>query len=264
MLSLVGGYFLLRRGQGNFWRVAALTVYTLSMVFLFSMSGVYHLLEPGGDARAVMQRLDHAGIWILIAGTFTPIHAILFRGPWRWLVLSVVWTLAITGLTLEVVFFESFPEWLLLTFFLGLGWIGALTGLRFRALFRDPSLRLLVIGGVCYSIGALVDILHWPVLIENVVASHEVFHFFVMLGALFHWKFIYRWAPHPVSNTILFHVLEYPDRRYVATAKGENLRFEAPSREDLRVKIESGVGRKFHRTIAPQLQLRFSAAEQIG
>jgi len=179
-------------------------------------------------------------------------------------VLSVVWTLAITGLTLEVVFFEDFPEWLLLSFFLGLGWMGSLTGIRFRALFKDPSLRLLVLGGVCYSLGALSDILKWPVLIEGYIASHEVFHFFVMLGALFHWIFIYRWACHPVSNTILFNVLEFPDRRYVATAMGENFQFEAPSRDDLRVKIEQGVARRFHHTIRPRLQLRFFAAEHIG
>lgn len=263
-LSVVGGALLLKRGRGNFWRMTALSTYTLSMIFLFSMSGVYHLLEPGGTARSVLQRLDHAGIWVLIAGTFTPIHAILFRGPWRWLVLSLVWTLAITGLTLEVVFFDDFPEWLLFTLFLGLGWMGALTGLRFRAMFNDSSFSLLVLGGVFYSLGALADISHWPVLIDGFVASHEVFHFFVMLGAYCHWKFIYQWADHPVSNTIVFHVLEFPDQRHVATAEGERFRFEGSSREELRIKIQTGVGKRFHHTIQPHLQLRFFAAEQLG
>jgi channel protein (hemolysin III family) len=75
----IGAFLLCHRGRGNAARVTSLIVFSLSLVFLFSMSGVFHLLERGGTARAVLQRLDHAGIWVLIAGTFTPIHTILFR-----------------------------------------------------------------------------------------------------------------------------------------------------------------------------------------
>ena len=82
-VAFLGGYFLFKRGRGNKVRLFALGLYTFSLIFLFSMSGVYHLLDRGGAARSVLQRLDYAGIWILIAGTFTPIHTILFRKAWR-------------------------------------------------------------------------------------------------------------------------------------------------------------------------------------
>ena len=118
--ALLGSIYLIKKGRGSNVRVFSLVVYSLSLVFLFAMSGVYHLLDQG-LARDVLQRLDHAGIWVLIAGTFAPTHVILFRGPWRWLILMIVWVIAITGLVLEVVYFKTFPEWLATTLFLGLG-----------------------------------------------------------------------------------------------------------------------------------------------
>jgi channel protein (hemolysin III family) len=106
-VSLIGTGVLWAKGRGNVARVASLTVFSFALVFLFSMSGVFHLLPRGTVARDVLQRLDHAGIWTLIAATFAPIHIILFRGHRRWLVLLIVWAAAITGLVLEIVFFED-------------------------------------------------------------------------------------------------------------------------------------------------------------
>ncbi|RME16373.1 MAG: DNA-binding protein, partial [Bdellovibrio sp.] len=133
--AFLGAIFLLRKGRGNKLRLLALGIYSFSLVFLFSMSGVYHLLDPKGAPRMVFQRLDHAGIWVLIAGTFTPLHVIAMRGFWRWGVVLSVWTLAITGLTLEVVFFQTIPEWLILLFFLGFGWVGFLTAYKLRKIY---------------------------------------------------------------------------------------------------------------------------------
>ena len=144
--ALFGAGFLFARGRGNGPRIFSLMVFSFSLVFLFSMSGVFHLLERGSVARDVFQRLDHAGIWLLIAGTFTPMQVILFRGFWRWSILSLVWTFAITALVLEVIFFHSFPEALLLSLFLGLGWLGAISGYVFRRSFGDPSIKYLAAG----------------------------------------------------------------------------------------------------------------------
>ena len=82
--ALLGGYVLFTRGRGNALRIFSLLVFSFSLIFLFSMSGVYHLLEPGRAPREVFMHLDHSAIFVLIAGTFTPIHIILFRGPLRW------------------------------------------------------------------------------------------------------------------------------------------------------------------------------------
>lgn len=261
--ALFGAGFLFAKGRGNGPRVFSLMTFSFTLVFLFSMSGMFHMLERGSVARDVMQRLDHAGIWLLIAGTFTPMQIILFRGFLRWSILFLVWTLAITALVLEVVFFHSFPEALLLSLFLGLGWIGAISGYAFRQSFRDSSIKYLAAGGIFYSIGAVMDFTRWPVIIPGVLASHEVFHIFVILGALSHWIFVYKWCHHPVMNEIVVNVHIFPHNRMIARAVGENLLLEASSIEEIKRLIKVDVASKFHATIQPTIRLRYFQEEHI-
>lgn len=261
--AFFAAFLLLRKGRGNPVRLASLAVFSFSMIFLFSMSGVFHLLERGGVAREVFQRLDHAGIWALIAGTFTPVHVILFRGPWRWPILAVVWTLAITGLVLEVVFFDSFPEWLLLTFFLGLGWLIALSSVQFYRVFRDKSVLLLVWGGLFYSIGAILDFTRWPVFVNGVLGPHESFHLFVVAAAAVHWLFVYKWCDHPVYDTMTFHFHVLPDRRVIADVVDETVLFESASVEEAKQKTVDYVERKFHVSVRPKITIKYFRAESV-
>jgi channel protein (hemolysin III family) len=87
--------------------IVAVSIFTFTVVFQLSMSGVFHLLDHGTAGRVVLQRLDHAGIFALIAGTFTPIHTILFRGFWRWGILLLIWSVAIIGISLKSIFFNE-------------------------------------------------------------------------------------------------------------------------------------------------------------
>lgn len=190
------GIMLMYRGRGHAGRVAALGVFSFSIVFLLAMSGVYHLLQPGGVARAVLQRLDHAGIFFLIAGTFTPIHGLLFRRSLRWGILLLIWAVAITGITLKSIFFEDIAEWLSLTLYLGLGWVGALTGILLYRRFHFQFIKYLLLGALAYTIGAVFEYLRYPVLIDGVIGPHELFHVFVILGITFHYMFVFRFAPH--------------------------------------------------------------------
>src|SRR5574342_331533 len=103
MLAVV----LLRRGRGVPGHTLSLCVFALSCVMLLTLSGTYHLLAPGTAGREVLQRLDHAAIFALIAGSFTPVHAILFRGAWRWGMLTLIWGAAIAGMTLKTLNFSS-------------------------------------------------------------------------------------------------------------------------------------------------------------
>src|SRR5690606_38523367 len=131
VLFSISNLYLLRRGRGIKFRVTALAINFFCVVYLFSMSGVYYLLAPTVSSRLVLQRLDHSAIWSMIAGTFTPIHLILFRGFWRWGVLVLVWITAITGLVLKTIFFHEVPEVLSLSLYLGLGWCGLASAWRF-------------------------------------------------------------------------------------------------------------------------------------
>ncbi len=184
------GVYLVLRGRGSAGRMASLIVFALSCVLLLSMSGVYHLLSPSGVPRYVLHRLDHAAIFILIAGSFTPVHVILFRGPWRWGMLAIVWTMAITALTLKTVYFDSMPEWLGLLLYLGLGWFGLVSGIAMARRFGFRFIRPVVWSALAYTFGALADFAHWPELVPGIFGAHELFHIAVLAGIAFHWKFI--------------------------------------------------------------------------
>ena len=184
--------FLLRRAEGNPGCRVYLAVFAVSAMFLLSMSGIYHLLEMG-DGRWVMQRLDHGAIFVLIAGTFTPVQGILFRGRVRWVPVVLMWIAAIVGVTLETVFF-SHLEWLGLTFYIGLGWAGVFTVLTLWRRYGYDFVWPLVWGGVAYTAGGVMEFLRWPVLIPGVVGPHELFHLWVLAGVGLHWMFMFRIA----------------------------------------------------------------------
>jgi channel protein (hemolysin III family) len=171
----------------------ALGVFAFSCIFLFTMSGVYHLLGQG-DRRAVLQRLDHAAIFVLIAGTFTPAHSILFRGVGRWVPLLLIWSAAATGITLKTIFFTDVPEWLGLTLYLTLGWLGAASGVAIWLRHGTQFLGPLTWGAIAYTAGGALEFFRWPVLIPGVVGPHELFHLAVLVGAGLHWRFTWLFA----------------------------------------------------------------------
>lgn len=190
---LVLGIFLLRHGRGNRARILSLSVFVFATVFMLAMSGVFHLLQPGGSGRAVLQRLDHASIFVLIAGTFTPIHIILFRGWRRWAVLTLIWLLTIIGLTLTTVFFHAMKEHmgLGLLFYLGLGWLGTITAILIYQRYQWRFLPFLLYGAIAYTLGALIDFFHLFNPWLGVIGPHELFHLFVLVGISCHWYLVY-------------------------------------------------------------------------
>lgn len=197
------GIVLMHRGRGHNGRVFALGVFSFSIVFLLAMSGVYHLLEPGGAGRVVLQRLDHAGIFFLIAGTFTPIHGLLFKRSLRWGILLLIWAITITGITLKSIFFDDIAEWLGLTLYLGMGWVGAMTAILLYRRFHFQFIKYLLLGALAYTIGAVFEYLRYPVLIEGVIGPHELFHIFVLLGISFHFMFVFQFArPEPITSDL--------------------------------------------------------------
>lgn len=187
---LVYGFKLITLAGGHRGWVAAVSVFVFSVIFLLSMSGVFHLLEHQSTGRAVLQRLDHAGIFVLIAGTFTPVHSILFRGFWRWGVLFLIWALAITGIVLKSIFFNEFAEWLGLVFYLGLGWVGILSAYLTHRLHGFTIIMPLIYGALAYTVGASLEFLQLPIVIPGVIGPHELFHIAVLAGIAWHWQFV--------------------------------------------------------------------------
>lgn len=265
VLGIVAAFFLLYRGRGNSRRQIGLFIYSSCLVFLFSMSAVYHLLEKGHTPNYVLRILDYCAIYIMIAGSFTPIHLILFRKAHRWLVLAIVWTLSITGLTLTAIFFDDIPQWLMLSFFLGLGWIGLFSMWHIYNIHSKSLFKLILSGGIAYSVGAICDLLNWPVLIDGVIGPHEVFHLFVILGAGLHWRLIYKIAKYPISSSITIIVKEYPGSNFIAEATSEHASFESNSLDDLKSQVRQWVKEKFHNDMTPEtIKFKYFKEEDIS
>ena len=154
---LVVGVVLLRRARGHRVRQLGLLVFVFAGVLTLSMSATYHMLPLAGTGRAVLRRLDHAAIFLMIAATFTPIHGILFERWGRWGMLALIWTVGILGMVIKSIFFGSFPESLSLALYLGMGWLGLYAGV---VLARRHGLRFIIwllAGARVHAIRAQMD-----------------------------------------------------------------------------------------------------------
>ena len=191
VIFFIFGIFLLwsaRRSRKTFWYSLQFVVATL---FLLSMSFVFHMLALDGKARAVLLRLDVAAIFVLIASTFTVIHGILFRGWKRAVPMALLWTIAIVGITLRTIFFNSIPSILGDGIFLLMGWIGAWSAILLWRHYGMVAVRPVLLGGILYTIGALSNAFEWPVFVNKVWGPHETFHLFVLAALGVHWAFVW-------------------------------------------------------------------------
>lgn len=199
------GIRLLLHARGDWRRQIFLGIFALAAVFCLAMSGVYHMMVRGGVAHGVLGRLDFACIYILIAATFTPGHGILFRGPLRSWPIFLIWSGAILGLTMKAILYQGVPDYLSLTFFLTLGWFGVLSAVllyrRFGFLFILP----LLLGGLAYSFGGVMDLLGRGWLIPGIIGPHEMMHIWVLVGLSCHYRFVWgiaaRARPMPGART---------------------------------------------------------------
>ncbi len=197
------GIWLIHRGRDSPVKIASFSIFIFSGVFLLSMSGVFHLLELQSNAREVLQRLDHAGIFFLIAGTFTAVHGVLFRDIWRWGMLLMIWAIAISAITLKTIYFHDLPEWLGLSLYLGMGWLGAISGVLLTRRYGFSFIKPLVYGALAYTVGAVIEFIRMPVLIPGVIGPHEIFHIAVLIGLGYHFVFVLSFSRTPIPIPIL-------------------------------------------------------------
>ncbi len=199
LLALVGSVWLIKKGRGIKLRTLSLVIFCMASLLLFSFSGLYHSFQPG-PARSVFRRLDYAAIWVMIAGSATPIHVILLRGFWRWGMLSIIWGLSLICLVITVVFFTSISFNTAASLYLGISWVAFVSGARIWYCYGYKPFVMLLIGGLCYSFGAIWDIFDIAVIWPGVIGPHEMFHFFVIAGAASHWYFMFKWGDFPIAD----------------------------------------------------------------
>ncbi len=162
-------------------RLLSLLVYGLTMVELYAVSAIYHIGTWRPKTRRVLRALDHANIFVLIAGTYTPLCVNLLSGGLRVGMLAVIWALAFTGIGLATVN-ERIPRWVNASLYVGMGWAAILVTPALIGAMHW-GLALVLLGGVLYSIGAVIYARMRPDPFPRVFGFHEVFHLFVIAGS---------------------------------------------------------------------------------
>ena len=187
---------LIRRGRGDWVRTTSLGVMAASSVLLLLLSSAYHLTWPG-PTREFLLRADVAGIFLLIAGSMTPIHAILFTGPSRWLALIFIWTIAVVGILLRMIYHEFVTDAVGVSIFLLCGWGSLITAIILWRRYGWKFMKPAVLAGASYTLGAIVLLLHGPTLVHGIMGPHELWHLAVLGGLSMHWKFVFQFASGP-------------------------------------------------------------------
>ena len=189
VMALAGIILLWQSGQGNRARQMSLLIYGLSLILCSAFSTLYHGVRLPGERIRVFALLDHIGIFLLIAGTYTPIAWAFLQGHWRRGVLGVVWFWAALGITIRLTH-QSLPAWQATGFYLGMGWGSIFCYFEVARRLSHRAMLPIVAGGVLYSLGAIVNLLHRPVLWPGVIQSHELFHLFVVAASICHFYFM--------------------------------------------------------------------------
>jgi hemolysin III len=183
--AVAGGVALFHAAAGTRAAIAA-AVYGLALTAQFAVSALYHRPRWGARARLLMRRLDHAAIFVLIAGTYTPFCLLAGGGD---ALLAAVWAGAGVGIVLSVAW-PMAPKWLFAALCVGLGWAVVPVVPALRAAIGPGGLTLLFAGGVAYTVGAIVYATRRPDPAPSVFGYHEVFHALVIVGAVCHYAAI--------------------------------------------------------------------------
>ena len=197
--AVAGVPLLLRAAVGDPSKQAALLVYGLSAVLLFACSGLYHTLSWPPRYRALLRRLDHAMIFVMIAGSYTPVAYTMLTGWWRISLLAVVWMVALAGVT-AVTMPHPVSRRVRVGLYLTLAWFTVLVSVTILIPLGFHDLRLLLVGGALFMAGALVYACRRPVLWPRVFGYHEFFHLTVISGNVAFFLFMITYvaplAPH--------------------------------------------------------------------
>ncbi len=188
LLALAGTLVLIVPAFRNGETVKAVSflIFGLSLILLYSASATYHLLRLDEKGNLILRRIDHMMIYLLIAGTYTPICLVALRGAWGWGLLSVIGGLAVAGVILTL-FVINTPRWVTVSIYITMGWMALAAFVPLIKALPVGGVIGIVLGGVFYTVGAVVYARKKPDPFPGVFGFHEIWHLFVMAGSLCHY-----------------------------------------------------------------------------
>ena len=170
----------------------SLTIYALSLILLYAASTTYHTFDLSEKANTILKKIDHMMIFILIAGSYTPICLITLKGRTGVILLSLVWGIALVGIILKA-FWVFCPKWVSSILYIGMGWTCVLAFTQILNALSPAAFGWLMAGGIIYTIGGIIYALKLPIFNNRHknFGSHEIFHLFVMGGSMCHFIVMY-------------------------------------------------------------------------
>lgn len=168
--------------RGGIFYLVPLLIFAISVVLLYSASTIYHMVNASERMIKILKRIDHMMIFVLIAGTYTPICLITLNNSSGNILLTFVWCIGIIGIILKI-FWINAPRWISTLFYVLMGWSAIFGIYPISEAVSKSGLTLLISGGIVYSIGALIYATKFPNLKIKYLGFHEIFHIFVMGGS---------------------------------------------------------------------------------
>jgi len=190
VLSLVGTILLVGRGlqQGaGPDLISAAAVFGFSLMALYTASATYHYVRAAPNVNLILRKLDHSMIYVLIAGSYTPVLLGFYPAPERYRLTAAIWAIAFVGIAVKLLWFGA-PRVLYTGFYVLMGWF-ALIDVTPLAAMPAGALALIFGGGIAYTVGGLIYAFKKPNLFPN-FGHHELFHIFVLLGSLQHYLLV--------------------------------------------------------------------------
>ncbi len=184
---------LLKAGlSSNNRNLAAMTVFILSMVLLYGASTLYHSVNVTGRPLRIFRKIDHMMIFVLIAGSYTPVCLIVLGGRLGYALLAIVWGIALVGMTIKACWITC-PKWFSSVIYIAMGWVCVFVFGQLLHTLPLAAFLWLLAGGIIYTVGGVIYALKLPIFNSKHAnfGSHEVFHLFVMAGSVCHFIFMY-------------------------------------------------------------------------
>jgi hemolysin III len=185
LAAAAGLALLLIIGRDSVLKEVSLAVYGVSLILMFSASATYHLVSARPAVVRALRKVDHSSIYLVIAGTYTPICLHFFTGFWQWGMVAVIWTLAVAGIVVKL-FMMNAPRWLGAGLYLLMGWLSLAAIGEILTTLPVGALAALLLGGIFFTLGAVIYVIRWPDFWPGAFGFHEVWHIFVILGCLCH------------------------------------------------------------------------------